>query len=212
MEPVVGIFPDRSAAQRGVRSLVSLGLPADRIDLLLPGEDILDTASVPTDDAEQRGVGQAVAGVVGPATGASAGFGLGAAASLAIPGIGPVTAVGIAAAALLGAIGAASGAAVGGELEEKSREGVPRDEIYLYANALSRGKAVLVARVRSDDEAKNARHVLEAAGAQSVDAARKDWSIGIRKKEPATTTRGRKAARKKAPGHRPEQGRPTRIR
>lgn len=211
MEPVVGIFLDRSAAQRGARGLLSLGLPVDRIDLLLPGADILDTDSVPTEDAEQPGVGQAVGGVVGAATGASAGFGLGAAASLAIPGIGPVTAMGIAAAALLGAIGAASGAAIGGELEEKSREGVPRDEIYLYANALSRGEAVLVARVRSDDEAKSSRRVLEAAGAESVDAAREDWRIGIQK-QPSTTTRGRKASRRRAPGQRSEKKRPTRAR
>ena len=181
MEPVVAIFPDRSTAQRGVRGLVTSGLPADRIDLLLPGQDALDMSSVPTDEAEEAGTGQAVGGVVGAAAGASAGFGLGAAtASLVIPGVGPVTAIGIAAATLLGGIGAAGGIAIGGELEERTRKGVPKDEIYLYEDALAAGKAVLLATVESDDEASSARRVLEIAGAESVDAAREDWRIGIR--------------------------------
>ena len=184
MEPVVGIFPSNRAAQQAMHELHASGLVLGRVELLLPGTEVSDAESVSTEDAEQPGVGQAVGGVVGAATGASAGFGLGAVtASLLIPGIGAVSAVGLAAAALLGMVGAVGGAAAGGALEQQSRTGLPKDEIYLYENALARGKCVLFAMVESDEEADAVRGILGAAGAESLDAARKDWWVGIREAE-----------------------------
>ena len=91
-----------------------------------------------------------------------------------------MTAIGIAAAALLGVIGAAGGAAAGNALEEESREGLPRDEAYLYEDALSRGKGVLFARVESKQEESAVRQLLEASGAESLDVAREKWWVGIR--------------------------------
>jgi hypothetical protein len=126
---------------------------------------------------------------VGAATGASAGFGLGAAtASLLIPGVGAVTAIGIAAAALLGLIGAAGGAAAGDALEEKSRTGLPKDEAYLYEEALSRGKGVVFARVDSEEEERAVRRHLEASGAESLDVAREKWWVGLRDPRGETET------------------------
>lgn len=181
MEPVVGIFSNRSEARQGARDLRSRGFRANRIELLLPGMDVLKDPSVPTEEAEQPGVGQAVGGVLGAATGASAGFGLGAAtASLLVPGLGAVTAVGIAAAALLGVLGAAGGAAAGDALEDKSREGIPKDEAYLYENALMRGKSILFVMVEDEKEAQEARRSLKASGAESLDSAREAWWVGIR--------------------------------
>src|SRR5262249_21586824 len=120
MEPVVGIFPSRSAAERAVSAVRSRGVALDRIQLLLPQTAAEDVSTVPTEDAEQPGVGKAIGGVVGGAAGASAGLELGsAAASLLMPGIGAVTAVGLAAAALLGVAGAVGGAKAAGALEEK---------------------------------------------------------------------------------------------
>ncbi|HVQ54767.1 MAG TPA: hypothetical protein VMT25_06295, partial [Thermoanaerobaculia bacterium] len=120
MQPVIGIYPSRAAAEQAARKMHALGL-GERVELLLPGEKALEE-TLPTEGAEQEGVGQALGGVVGGAAGASAGFGIGAAtASLLIPGVGAVTAIGIAAAALLGLIGAAGGAAAGNALEEESR-------------------------------------------------------------------------------------------
>jgi hypothetical protein len=179
MEPVVGIYPSRAAAEQAARRIHALGL-GDRVELLLPGEKAMEE-SLPTDGAEQPGVGQALGGVVGAAAGASAGFGVGAVAtSLLIPGVGAVTAIGIAAAALLGLIGAAGGAAAGSALEEHSREGLPRDEAYLYEDALSRGKGVLFAKVESREEESAVRQLLDASGAESLDVAREKWWVGIR--------------------------------
>jgi hypothetical protein len=189
MEPIVGIFSTREEAQRARGDLLAGGVSSDRIELLLPGklEELqAELETVPTEEAEQSGVGQALAGVVGGAAGASAGFGLGAAtASLLIPGIGPVVAVGLAAAALFGAAGAAGGVAVGKALEDSTRTGIPRDELHLYEDALEHGKSVLFARPESEEQADWVRRQLAGAGAESLDAARHAWWVGIRDAEKA---------------------------
>ncbi len=185
MEPIVGIFSTREEAQRARAALKAGGLSPDRIELLIPGHPE-ELEAVPTEEAEQPGVGQAVAGVVGGAAGASAGFGLGAVtASLLVPGVGPVIAIGLAAAALFGAAGAAGGVAAGKALEDSTRSGIPRDELYLYEDALEHGKSVLFARPESEDQADGIRRQLDAAGAESLDAARHAWWIGVRDAEKA---------------------------
>ena len=140
MEPIVGIFSTREEAQRARAALAAGGLSADRIELLMPGR-LEEFDAVPTEEAEQSGVGHAVAGVVGGAAGASAGFGIGAVTASLIPGIGPVIAVGLAAAALLGAAGAAGGVAAGKALEDSTRSGIPRDELYLYGTRSATARA-----------------------------------------------------------------------
>ena len=185
MEPVVGIFVSRQSAADAARQLRSAGFASERVQMLLPSTPHAEDA-IPTDDAEQAGVGQAVGGVVGGAMGASAGLGLGAAAaSLLLPGVGAVTAVGLAAAALFGAGGAVGGAALGGALEEKTREGLPRDEAYLYEDALAHGRTVVFALPESDEELKEAKTILERSGAETLDAARETWWIGLRDAERA---------------------------
>jgi hypothetical protein len=156
------------------------------VQLLLPQEVSGELARVPTEEAEQSGVGQAVGGVVGGALGASAGLGLGTAvASVLVPGVGAVTAIGLAAAALFGAGGALGGAAAGGALEEKTRHGLPKDELYLYEDALAHGRSVVFAMPESEEEAETARRVLENTGAESLDKAREAWWVGLRDAEKA---------------------------
>jgi hypothetical protein len=186
MEPVVAIFQSRSAATRAAASLRGRGFRSENVQLLLPEMAASELPSVPTDDAEQAGVGAAVGGVVGAAAGASAGLGLGAAvASLFVPGIGAVTAVGMAAAALFGAGGAVGGAAIGSAVEEKSRHGLPRDEVYLYEDALSHGRSIVFAIPENEQQEELARGELEAEGAESLDAARHRWWVGLRDAERA---------------------------
>jgi hypothetical protein len=185
MEPVVGIFVSRQDAAEASLRLRSGGLAPERVQLLLPStphaEDVM-----PTEDAEQSGTGQAVGGVVGGTIGATAGLGLGAAvASALVPGVGAVTAIGLAAAALLGIGGAVGGAALGGDLEEKTREGLPRDEAYLYEDALRHGRSIVLAVPTSEDEERTARRILEESGAESLDAAREAWWVGLQDAERA---------------------------
>jgi hypothetical protein len=160
------------------------GLPSEKIQLLLPGDRTGLENLVPTDEAEQSGVAKAIGGVTGGAMGASAGLGLAAAvASVTLPGIGAVTAIGLAAAALLGAGGAVAGAAVGDALEDKTYRGLAKDELYLYEDALAHGRAVLFATPENDEEAESVRGLLAERGAETLDAARESFWVGIRDAE-----------------------------
>jgi hypothetical protein len=184
MSTVAGIFQSRADAERAVENLRSAGVAADNINLLTPGttgEEL--EASVPTTETEQPGMGGALGGTVGAAMGAAGGMHIGAAlASLLVPGVGPVLAAGVIGAALLGAGGAAAGAAAGSALEE-SVEGLPHDELYVYEDALRQGRTVIIALTDDDAQAEAARNVMAQAGAESIDAARESWWIGLRDAE-----------------------------
>src|SRR5262249_37683216 len=169
MEVVTGIFGSRAAAEAAAQALRAEGWPADRAQVLYPSSDEAEEATVPVEDTEQPGVAAAVGGVVGGAAGLGLGVTL---ASLALPGLGTLAAPGLATAALLGAGGAAGGAIAANALEEKSQKGLPHDELYLYEDALVHGKSVVFAEAASNEDAEKARHALEAAGAESLDAAR----------------------------------------
>jgi hypothetical protein len=186
MQSVAGVFASRSAAERGAVDLEALGVPRDRITVLAPGHDV---RRVPTDEGEQPGMGTALGAVVGGATGAAVGVPLGAAFTLLVPGVGAVIASGLIGAALLGA----GGAAVGATLEESMLSGLPRDELFLYEDALRRGRVVVVALVQDAEQADAARRVLAAAGAESIDAARERWWIGLRGAEQERYADGRDA-------------------
>lgn len=185
METVAGIFAARGDAERAVRQLQGTGIPNDRIAFLTPdtaGNDI--ETDVPVSDTEQPGMGKAMGGAVGGALGTAGGLGLGAGvASLLVPGVGPVLAAGLVGAAILGIGGATTGMAAGAALERSLAEGVPHDELFLYEDALRKGKSVVIAFAEDEDAEDRARQVFAAAGAQSIDAAREDWWLGLRDAE-----------------------------
>lgn len=186
MSTVAGIFQSRADAERAAENLRSVGLASDRINFLTPGTTDQEVeSSVPTTETEQPGMGSALGGTVGGAMGAAGGLTIGATlASLLVPGVGPVLAAGVIGAALLGAGGAAAGAAAGSAMED-SVEGLPHDELYVYEDALRRGRSVVIVLASDDAEAEAARGVFAQAGAESVDAARESWWVGLRDAEEA---------------------------
>jgi hypothetical protein len=190
MKSVAGIFTSREEAERAARELERVGIARDRITVLSPGASQQEIASVPTDEGEQPGTGAAIGAVVGGAVGAAGGMPIGAALlSLVVPGIGPVIASGIIGAALLGA----GGAAIGSGLERSLTEGLPKDELFVYEDALRGGRSVVITLV-DDDADEAARSVFEAANAEMVDAAREQWWIGLRAAEAAQYTPSEEAA------------------
>jgi hypothetical protein len=76
-----------------------------------------------------------------------------------------------------------AGAVAGGALEEALTSGLPKDELYVYKDALRRGRTVLIALVEEASQATAARAALEQAGAESLDAARAQWWVGTRDAE-----------------------------
>lgn len=181
METAVGIFSTQSDARRAAERLIAAGTPRERINILTPGEWKAEVGQVPLSDTEQPGTATAIGGVVGGAAGASAGYALGPlVAGLFVPGIGAVAAIGLAGAALLGIGGAIGGAAGGKAIENSLSDGLPHDEIFLYEEALRRGRSVVVAMPDGDDETERARRILSESGAVSIDAAREEWWVGLR--------------------------------
>lgn len=185
MITVAGIFKSYVDASRAVTNLRSAGIPEDRINLLAPGTSLEELErEVPTTDTEQPGMGKALGGAVGGALGVAGGLQMGAAAaSLFVPGVGPIIAAGLAGAALLGVGGAATGALAGDAIEDAMGEGMPQDELYVYEDALRRGRSVVVAFAVDDEQKEAARAVLSQSGAESLDAAREEWWVGLRDAE-----------------------------
>src|SRR5262249_20036335 len=60
-----------------------------------------------------------------------------------LPGVGPVTAVGVLGGAVLAAAGATVVSAAGGSLENSISEGLPEDELFVYEEALRKGRTVV---------------------------------------------------------------------
>ena len=175
MIAVTGIFKASTDAERAVGRLRTMGIEGERrLNVLTPRSSDREIAQVPTSDTEQPGMGAAVGGVVGTVGGLGVGT---AVTSLLIPGVGPVVAAGIVAAGILGA---AAGAKVGDKLEDAMTDGPPKDEMFLYEDALRHGRSVVIALADGDEEAEAVRTSLAESGAEDIDAARKAWWIGLR--------------------------------
>src|SRR5579871_2275 len=184
MEPVAGVFRSREHARRAALELRRAGFDPDAISLLFPGASEEEIHSIPVSDTEQPGIGTAIGSVVGAALGMAGGFELAAAgASLLVPGVGPVFAVGLAGAALLGVGGGIGGAALGAAAEHRSTEGIPADEVFFYEDALRKNRSVLIVMTNGKGEAARAKELLAGSEAESVDAAREAWWIGLRDAE-----------------------------
>jgi hypothetical protein len=122
-------------------------------------------------------MGKAVGAVLGAAAGLSSGPLILAAI---IPGVGPITAIGLLGGAVLAAAGAKIGAVTGGKLEGAMTDGLPEDELFVYEDALRKGRSVVIAMIDAENEAPRIRELLNTEGAESVDAARDQWWIGLR--------------------------------
>ena len=180
MKSVVGIFGTWQEAARAANLLQTAGFEGRNVILLSPSATERDLqAAVPTEDAEQPGMGKAIGSVVGGAAGLSAGALL---ASLLLPGIGTVLAVTFGA-AVGGLGGAAAGGAAGGTLENLLSVGPPKDEIFFYEDALRQGRSVVVGLAEDEDQIEAGRDALNRAGAETLDAAREKWWIGLKDAE-----------------------------
>jgi len=176
MHAITGVFVSKIEAEQAVSKLRAAGLSPERVTLLTPAEQGKTLESVPVDTAEQPGMGTALGSVIGGAAGLSGFLAL-------VPGVGIVTAIGVLGAAVLTAAGAGVGAVVGSSLENATTEGLPEDEIFVYEDALRKGRSVVIALVEDAAESKPIGEILESQGAEDVDSAREQWWIGLRNAE-----------------------------
>ena len=183
MQAVVGVVRQYPDAHRIVEALRQLDIPGNRLSILSPQTPESAVRAVPTTEAEPPGIGGTIGTVVGGAAGTAGGL---AVASLALPGVGPVIAAG---AIALGLLGAAAGGSVGAQLDDTLSKGLPADELYVYRHALRMGRTIVVATAEDEAEARRVRELMARLGAESVDAAREGWWIGLRDAEEAEYTR-----------------------
>ncbi len=152
---VIGVFPDRRAAEAAIRDLMAAGFDGDRVGLVGPTEAGADRprrvgdGDTPVEEAITEG---AVLGGI-------AGGVLGAAVALMLPGVGPVVAAGVLGAALAGAgVGVATGGLLGALLEL----GVAEPEARRYAEAVQQGRTLVT--VRADGRVAEASAILHRHG------------------------------------------------
>jgi hypothetical protein len=186
MEAVVGVVRQHRKALRIVEALHEMEIADRHISVLSPSTSTSALSRVPATESEQPGIGTAIGSVVGGATGTAGGL---AAAAVVLPGVGAVMAAG---AIALGMLGAVAGRAVGHHLDESFSNGLPTDELYVYRDALEKGRSLVIVTTEDEAQAVQVRRLLADLGAESVDAAREEWWIGLpTPKRPST--RGRAA-------------------
>ncbi len=181
METVVGIFSERKRAELAMEHLRLVGFDQQNVVLLTSEVADEKLRQVPTEEAEQPGMGKVIGGVAGGAAGVAGGA---LVANLVLPGIGPILAIGIGA-GTLGVGGAVVGGTAGAFLENLLTRGLPKDEIFLYEDALRQGRSLLIGFSEEEDRINQGRVIMERDGAESLDAARKEWRIGLRDAEEA---------------------------
>lgn len=192
MEAISGVFKTRTLAEDAVKEALKSGIPADRITLLTPGtadQVNKELLAVPTDAAEEPGMGEALGALAGGGVGLAGGTLLMA----LVPGVGPITAIGLLGAAILAAAGATVGATVGEEMESSTSERIPEDEIFVYEDALRKGRSVVLVFAEDKQQASLLRELLKMQGAESIDAAREQWWIGLRSAEESNYSKSGKS-------------------
>ncbi len=179
METVAGIFDSRGDAERAFSQLAdSTEFDPENLLLLTPDSATEKIDEIPTDEGEQPGMGSALGGVVGGAVGLATAAVL---SNLVLPGIGPILTLSLSAGGGLG--GALIGAAGGSAAERALSTGLPKDEVFFYEDALRRKRSLVIAMADTEDNATSARFIMERNKAESIDAAREKWWIGIRDNE-----------------------------
>jgi hypothetical protein len=86
----------------------------------------------------------------------------------------------------MGLGGAVAGAMAGEALEKALSTGLPKDELFIYEDALRKGRTVLLVLADNEEQADRVRDVSAQAGAESLDAAREHWWLGLRDAEAET--------------------------
>lgn len=179
MEVVTGIFHFPADATRTSERLREIGIPQGQARVVTPetsGQGL--EGAIPVEETEGPGVGTVLGGLVG-----------GVLAMLLSPFFvsgGPYAAIGRTGVTVIVVLGAVIlGIVLGRTIEKAATRGIPRDDLFLFEEALRRGRSILVATTEAPTQAATIRRELKAAGAEPVDAFGADWWKGLREVEKA---------------------------
>ncbi|HXN17675.1 MAG TPA: STAS domain-containing protein [Candidatus Binatus sp.] len=159
METSIGVFASRDRAEEAIKELIEKKVPENEIVFLTSSEN--DATSL------AKELGAYAGGFLGGTVGLSAA--VVAATLLVIPGIGPVFALGAGASALMGYLGASAGSKVGkaatqGDTTAPTASIGASEDIALFAEALKRGRSLVVVRTESRETCKVASGILDRIG------------------------------------------------
>ena len=159
METSMGVFATRDRAEEAIKELIAKKVPENEIVFLTGSENEATSMA--------KELGAYAGGFLGGTVGLSAA--VAAATLLIIPGIGPVFALGAGATALMGYLGASAGAKVGetathGDAMAPTGGTGTTEDTAVFAEALKRGRSVVVVRTESRETSKIASEILDRIG------------------------------------------------
>ncbi len=159
METSIGVFTSRDRAEEAIKELIDKKVPENEIVFLTSSENEATSMA--------KELGKYAGGFLGGTVGLSAA--VAAATLLVIPGIGPVFALGAGASALMGYLGAGAGAKIGksaseGDTTAPSAGTGAAEDTALFAEALKRGRSLVVVRTESQEASKVASEILDRIG------------------------------------------------
>lgn len=165
---VTGLFKDRESADRAYQGLLDRGINKDDISVLMSEETHtrylrLDRpADAKSDDKtlEGAGVSAAIGGATGAVLAAIAAIGT----SVVFPGVGLIVAGPIAAAL----VGAGAGGLTGGLVGALIGSGSPEEQAQVFEQGIKEGGIVLIAKTRSQGEAKTIEQEFKSYGSECV--------------------------------------------
>ena len=170
MVGVVGIFDRRESAERAANDLRSLEADNSTVHLLQPEASSEELHAIPVTGSEGPGMGRTLAAFLGGVLGIACGLAIGAIGGLPL---------GLVTAAILGIVGVIAGNSLGKRWTATVFDGVPEDELLFYQDALRKGRSVVICLTDKDFEAQEARGILEREGAESIDQAHENWTLGL---------------------------------
>ncbi len=156
---LVGVFEDRSAAERAVDELERSNFKNDQVGFAIRGDEVVRGGMI----SDAQGTKDGRGAITGAATGAGLGAILGAAAAMLLPGIGPVVAGGILAMAFGGAV---AGTAVGGIMGAMTGLGVSEEEAKYLEQEFQSGRAIVA--VKAGPRAVEAAEIMRRHGGHDI--------------------------------------------
>jgi len=161
---VVGVFHDRTQADRAVTELRQAGFRDDQIGVAgRHTEGLSETAVAGTEEGSHAGTGAVTGALAGAGLGGLVGLGIIAGV---IPAIGPVIAGGTLAALLANAAG---GAAIGTLAGSLVGAGIPEEEAKYYHGEFEQGRIIVT--VNADGRADEVTSILRRHGAYDMHSA-----------------------------------------
>lgn len=159
METVIGVFQERSNAERAVEEIREKGFGEEDISILAREDRLKENG----EEGDREGVinqdlttGVTTGGVLGGLTGLLAGAG-----ALTIPGVGPILAVGPIAAGL-------TGLAAGGIVGSLVDLGIPRERSQHFQEEVRQG-GILAVIESENEESQDIAHILREHRARDVE-------------------------------------------